>query len=220
MSAGIPRPSGGGTFAYGFNSVANVTGATILYVNLASFTPAAAGGYIAAAIQRAPSTGKTGFSPFLALCIGGTAVTDKAYMLGLGDGDPSHFILRKGAMSDGLPDVAPGTQGVLKRSTATYDAETYHHLKLEVVVNLTGEVVVNCYQNDLAVNAVTSPSWAAIAGMTSFVDDAMGIASGNAGLTGADIFPYTSGYQGFGMKVSNIGRRAYFDHVVAARQLV
>lgn len=219
VSAGIPRPSGGGTFAYGFNSVVNTTGCAVLYVNLADFTPAAKGGHISAAIQRAPSTGKTGFAPFLAICVGGTAVTDKAYMLGLGDGDPSHIILRKGAMSDGLPDVAPGTQGVLRRSTLTYNAEEYHHLKLEAVVNLTGEVVVNCYYSNLLAHDVTSPVWTAISGMTQFVDDPLGINSSNAGLTGSDIFPYTSGYLGYGMRVANIGRRAYFDHIVPARQL-
>lgn len=219
VSAGIPRPSGGGTFAYGFNSVANVTGCTVLYVNLADFTPAAAGGTISGAIQRAPSSGKTGFAPFLAICIGGTAVTDVAYMLGLGDGDPSHFILRKGAMSDGLPDVAPGTQGVLKRSTSTYPVETYYHLKLEAVVNLNGDVVLNCYQNDLTAHSVASPVWTSINGMTQFIDDNLGVNSGNAGLSGSDIFPYTSGYMGFGVKVANIGRRAYFDRIVPSRQL-
>lgn len=220
VSGGLPVPSGGGSFVYGFNSLINTTGCTVLYVNVSDFTPAAAGGHISAAIQRAPSTGKTGFSPFVAICIGGTNVTDKAYMLGLGDGDPSHLILRKGSMSDGLPDVAPGTQGVLRRSTATYNAETYHHLKLEAVVNLNGDVILNCYYNNLAANAVTSPVWTAISGMAPFTDDALGINAGNAGLTGSDIFPYTSGYMGFGMRVSNIGRRALFDHILPVRQVV
>lgn len=213
VSAGFPKPSGGGTFAYGFNSVANVVGCTVLYANVADFTPTAAGGEISAAIQRAPSTGKTDFAPFLAICIGGTAVTDKAYMLGLGDGDPSHFILRKGAMSDGLPDVAPGTQGILRRSTATYDAETYYHLRLEAVANDNGDVVINCYQNDLTAHSVASPVWTAINGITQFIDDAAGIASASAGLTGSDIFPYASGYMGYGMRVANIGRRAFFDFI-------
>lgn len=218
VSAGFPKPSGGGTFAYGFNSVANVVGCTVLYANVADFTPTADGGEISAAIQRAPSTGKTGFAPFLAICIGGTAVSDKAYMLGLGDGDPSHFILRKGAMSDGLPDVAPGTQGILRRSTATYDAETYYHLRLEAVANANGDVVINCYQSDLTAHSVASPVWTAINGMTQFIDDAAGIASANAGLTGADIFPYASGYMGYGMRVANIGRRAFFDRILPIAQ--
>lgn len=218
VSGGLPVPSGGGSFAYGFNSVINTTGCTVLYANVSGFTPAPKGGHISAAIQRAPSTGKTGFAPFIAICIGGTGVADKAYMLGPADGDPFHFVLRKGAMSDGLPDVAPGTQGVLRRSTASYAAETYYHLKLEAAVNDNGDVWLNCYQNDLTLHSVASPVWTAINGMTAFCDDLAGINSGNAGLTGSDIFPYTSGYMGYGMRVANIGRRAYFDRIVPVAQ--
>jgi hypothetical protein len=218
VSAGLAKPNGGGTFAYGFNSIVNTTGCTVLYVDAASFTPAAKGGYISAAIQRAPSSGKTGFAPFLAICIGGTGVTDKAYILGLGDADPSHIILRKGAMSDGVPDVVPGTQGVIRQSTSTYAAETYYHLKLEAVVNLNGDVVINCYQSDLTAHAVTSPTWTAITGMSQWIDDHLGVASQIAGIAVGDSLPYTSGNMGFGMRVANIGRRALFDHVQPAAQ--
>ena len=79
--------------------------------------------------------------------------------------------------------------------------------------------VMNCYYSNLLAHDVTSPVWTAISGMTQFVDDPLGINSSNAGLTGSDIFPYTSGYLGYGMRVANIGRRAYFDHIVPARQL-
>jgi hypothetical protein len=86
----------------------------------------------------------------------------------------------------------------------------YYQLKLEAVVNGTGDVVLNVYQNDLTANTVSSPVWAAIPGMSSVVDDAAGIETGSA--------PYTSGRFGFGMRSDAISRVAYFDHIALAVQ--
>jgi len=209
VSAGIPRASG--SFAYGFNSLITTPGMVALYCGVNGFAPLTKGGDIAACIQRGLSGGKTNFAPFVFIGLTGPTTTDSAYMLGLGDGDPSHFILRKGTLAGGLPDVAPGTQGVLAQSPNSYPAQTYYQLKLEMVVNPNGDTVVNCYQSDLTVNPATSPAWVAIPGMAQFIDDALQVNSGSA--------PFSSGRVGFGMIAGDISRRAYFDFIIIDAQL-
>jgi len=212
VSAGYPLPNGGGTFARGAKSILSGAAAWAQYANITGFAPSAAnkGGWISAAIQRGLSSGLTGFSPFLFICLGGTTNASNAYILGLGDADPSHFILRKGDLATGCPDVAVGLQGVLRRSTNTYDVEEYYHLKLEAVVNGTGDVVLNVYQSNLNSYAVDSPTWAAVTGMAQVIDDAAGINTGSV--------PYTSGYFGYGFRTDNINRVVFFDHIAMAVQ--
>ena len=103
VTAGIARPPGGGSFLYAFNSLSAVEGAVGLFANLASFAPMAKGGSIRGVVQRGPGGGPTGFSPFLFLCCQGNSVNDSAYLLGLSDDDPHRIVLRKGAVTVGLP---------------------------------------------------------------------------------------------------------------------
>ena len=140
VTAGIARPPGGGSFLYAFNSLAAVDGAVALFANLASFAPMAKGGSIRGVVQRGPGGGPTGFSPFLFLCCQGNSVNDSAYLLGLSDDDPHRIVLRKGAVTVGLPD-ADGP-GVLLKSAASFAQATWVHLRLDVIVNTNGDVVL------------------------------------------------------------------------------
>jgi hypothetical protein len=163
-------------------------------------------------IKRGVSGGPEGFSPFLFIGLGGTDVTDQGYMLGLSDGDPSHLVLRKGTLVAGLPDVAPGGSGVLRRSTGEVAIDEWRHLRLDMIVNLNGDVRLQVFENDLSLHPIGgAPTWAAIPGMAEFVDDALGVNSGS--------LPYTSGRGGFGFASSDVTRRAYFDQIEVIRQL-
>ena len=219
VTAGLAPPSGGGSFVYGMNSLQNNVGLVGLYTSLANFVPMAKGGDIRGAIRRGLGGGVTLFAPYLFVGLGGIDVADNAYILGLADADPAHIVLRKGPLNGGLPDVAPGTGGVLARSTATYAKDTWQHLRLVAVANPSGDVVLNVYRNDLDVNPVTAPVWAAVPGMsgypngiaeTAFIDDALGVNSGS--------LPYTSGRAGFAGYFGDVTRRCYFDHIVLGRQ--
>lgn len=218
VTSGPTKPNGGGTFLYGFNSLTNTPGGVALYATPqppnTNFNPLVKGGDIRAALSRGVGGGLIDFSGFLFVLLGGTAITDKAYMLGLSDGDPCHIELRKGALSGGLPDEAPDPAGVnkiLRRSTGVVTVGSWVHLRLEAVWNTNGDVILNCYQNDLVANAVTAPVWTAIPGMASFTDDALGIATGSV--------PFVGGRIGFGCTVADITRRVYVDHVECAKQV-
>lgn len=212
VTAGFTPPPGGGSFVFGFNSLDVSIGAVGLFTNLASFAPTAKGARITGAMKRYPGGGSTGFAPMLFVGLQGPSVNDAGYLLGLGDGDPSRVTLRKGALSAGLPDVAPLGSGVLRRSTTTKALDEWVHLRLDMIVNLNGDVRLQVFENDLDANPLGSaPVWTAIAGMAEFVDDALGINSGSA--------PYTSGRCGFGFRTSDVTRRAFFDHLEVYRQL-
>lgn len=211
VTSGVVVPNGGGSFAYGFNSKNTNIGAAGLFVNSVNFAPMAKGGSVRAAIKRGLSGGPLNFSPFLFIGLQGSAVADSGYLLGLSDEDPHKIVLRKGVLSDGLPSGAVGSLGILRKSTASFVPDTWLHLRLDMVVNTNGDVLLQCFQSDLAVHAVTAPTWVAIAGMTTFTDDALGVNSGSA--------PYTSGRVGFGMATKDVTRRAYLDQIEVFRQL-
>lgn len=212
-TAGIARPNGGGGFVYGFNSLDTSNGVVGLFCNLTDFAPMAKGGSIRGAMKRGIGGGKTNFAPFLFIGLGGPAVSDLGYMIGLADADPSRIILRKGTLSGGLPDAVisqPPTSGVLRRSTATVQNDEWVHLRLDMIVNLNGDVVLNAYRNDLIANAVTSPTWDPIPGVAQFIDDSLGVNSGTAA--------FTSGRAGWGFHTKDVTRRAFFDHIEIQRQ--
>jgi hypothetical protein len=209
VTAGIPRPPGGGGFLFAFNSLSAATGAVALFSNLEGFAPMAKGGSIRGVLQRGPGGGPTGFSPFLFLCCQGNSVNDSAYLLGLSDDDPHRIVLRKGSITVGLPS-ADGP-GVLLKSSASFAQATWLHLRLDVIVNGNGDVILKVLQNDLATHPLgTPPDWQPVAGMVEFIDDHLGINSGSQ--------PLTSGRGGFGMAVRDVTRRAYFDHLELLRQ--
>ena len=209
VTAGVARPPGGGNFVFAFNSLVAATGAVALFVNLPNFAPMTRGASIRGCVTRGPGGGATGFSPFLYLACQGNSVNDSAYLLGLSDDDPHRIALRKGSIAVGIPD-ADGT-GVLLKSAASFAQSTWLHLRLDVIVNSNGDVVLKAYQNDLATNPLGSlASWQPIAGMAEFIDDQLGINSGCQ--------PLTSGRGGFGFATRDVTRRAYFDHIELLRQ--
>lgn len=223
-TSGFPRPNGGGTFVFGFNSLVVAEGACGLFTNQANFapTPALKGGRISGAIKRGISAGETGFAPMLFILGQGSSVNDNAYILGLEDDAPHRISLRKGSIVQGIPSAIPGAQGILRRSTATFAPDLWHHLRLDAIVNENGDVLLKCFSSNLVANAVSAPSWVPIVGIENtdlvashgagiaFVDDAIGVNSGSQ--------PYTSGRMGFAMYVNDVSRRGVFDHIECARQ--
>jgi hypothetical protein len=220
VTAGIARPNGGGDFCYGFNSLTLDTGAVGLFANQAGFAPMASGGSVRAAIQRGVSGGPQNFAPFLFLALQGQSVGDRAYMLGLGDDEPHHIVLKKGALSDGLGDFEPEPEnnGILLRSTNAYTAPTWLHLRLDAIVQGSGDVLLQVYQSDLVAHSVTAPVWVPVPGMEGpfypsflgYVDDALGVNTGSQPLVG--------GRAGYGFYTADAARRGFFDQVQVGRQ--
>jgi hypothetical protein len=123
-------------------------------------------------------------------------------------------VLKKGTIVTGLPDLAPDApaNGILRRSTKTVALGEWLHLRFDMVVNDTGDVVLKIFENDLDVNPLGSaPSWVAITGMDDFIDDNLQVATGSA--------PFTSGRAGKAFFTEDVTRRGYFDHVTLERQL-
>lgn len=205
------KPNGGGNFVYGFNSINNAVGASGLYINLVNFNPMAQGGSIRGAIRRGVSGGPTSFSPFFFIGAQGNDIGDTAYLIGLSDEDPHQIVIRKGAISDGIPSGAVGTSGILAKSTATFANDTWLHVRLDMIVNGNGDVILQAFENDLDANPVTAPVWTAITGAAEVIDDALQVQSGTA--------PLTSGRAGFGFQSADVTRRGYIDHVEVFRQL-
>lgn len=71
------------------------------------------------------------------------AFFDSAYLLGLSDDDPHRIVLGKGAVTVGLP-TADGP-GVLLKSSASFTQATWLHLRLDVIVNTNGDVVLKVF---------------------------------------------------------------------------
>ena len=210
VTAGIARPPGGGSFLFAFNSLAAVQGAVGLFCNLVDFAPMAKGASIRGCVQRGPGGGPTGFSPFLFLSCQGNSVNDTAYLLGLSDDDPHRIVLRKGAVAVGIPDSEG--PNVLLASGESFSQGTWLHLRLDVIVNDNGDVVLKVLRNDLGAHPLGSPpDWQPVPGMVEFIDDHLGINSGSQ--------PLTSGRGGFGMSVADVTRRGYFDHLELLRQV-
>lgn len=216
VTAGTDKPAGGGTYVHAFNSATATAGVVAFHANQGSFIPAAKGGSVRAAIKRGPSSSPSGCSIFLFIGAQGNSVSDSAYMLGLSDSDPSALVLRKGLISAGIVDGEVGDSGILAKSVDTFTEDTWCHVRLDMIVNPSGDVVLRVYKSDLDSNDVTAPLWAVVDGLsaeidnTAFIDDALGINSGS--------LPFSSGYMGFGFQVDGIARRAFIDHIECIRQ--
>ena len=210
VTAGATPPAGGGTYVYGFNSIEATVGVVALFCNLTDFAPTASGGSVRGALKRGLSGGPTNFSVLLFGMLQSNAYTANCYALGLSDDNPSYISLVKGRLVDGIPSGPPGTLGVLARSVTTVANNVWSHLRLDVIANPSGDVVLNAYASDLATNDVDSPSWVLIPGM-SFVDDSLGVNSGSV--------PYTAGRWGYGFSSKDVTRRAFADQIELLRQL-
>jgi hypothetical protein len=211
VTTGEPRPNGGGSFVFGFNSIVNTAGAVALYAAQVGFVPMAKGMSIRGAIKRGASGGPVNFSPFFFAGLGGIDVGLSAYLLGLDDDDPHRISLVKGPLSGGVPPLHAGSGGVLAQGTETFLNDTWLHLRLDMIVNTNGDVLLQCFRSDLTANPVTAPVWIAVPGCANFVDDALAINSGSA--------PYTSGRGGFGFQTKDVTRRAFFDQLEVQKQV-
>lgn len=213
-------PSGGGSFIFGYNSLANVKGAHGMYVDLTGFTPTgdglpppSGGGIVRGAVKRVASPGAKGFSPMLFFACQGSppSVNDYAYLLGLSDADPYEIVLAKAPIVAGLAEADSNVM-ILRRSSAQYNLgdERWHHLELEVIVEPNGDVLLKAQASDLALHPVTAPSFQPIPGIDPFVDDNLYVNTGSAPLWG--------GYVGWAFAVDgSINRRGAFDALQAYR---
>jgi hypothetical protein len=133
-------------------------------------------------------------------------VNDYAYMLGLLDQDPYEIVLAKATIVAGLVEEATAVR-ILRRSSAQYNIGDglWHHLRLDCIVQPSGDVLLQCYESDLSTYPLSgAPSWQSIDGMTDFVDDALQINTGSPPLWG--------GCWGYAFAVANaINRRGAFD---------
>lgn len=211
VSVSPSKPNGGGDFVYGFNSLSNTPGAVGLYVNTVNFNPMAEGGSIRGAIRRGASGGPESFSPFFFIGAQGNDIEDLAYLIGLSDDDPHNIVIRKGAINEGIPAGAVGTNGILAKSSASFANDTWLHVRLDMIVNTNGDVILQAFQNNLAANAVTAPVWTPIGGASEVVDDALQVLTSTP--------PLTSGRVGFGFQSADTTRRGYVDHIEVLRQL-
>jgi hypothetical protein len=209
VSQGFTPPNGGGNFVFGFSSLTSTIGTVGKACNEANFYPIAAGkgASVRGALQR---NGTQDGTIMLFASLASNDVTADGYLLGLTqDEEPSHIVLAKGSPSSGLISTATN---ILRTSSATYTKGTWVHIRLDVIVQPHGDVHLQVFANDLSVNAVTAPSWAAIGGMAEFIDDTLGVNSGSA--------PYTGGgYAGVAYRTEAIGRYALADHVQIGRQV-
>lgn len=218
VTAGITPPAGGGSFVYGFHSLEVVEGAVAKKATPQATTnidPLLKGGSIRGAIKKGISPGDLGWSPFLYIGLQGPSpgsVNDQAYMLGLEDNEPYRIVLRKAILSSGIP-IADSSNS-LRRSNDSFQLaeDRWFHLRLDMVVNGTGDVVLKVFENDLSAQPLgTAPVWAAVAGMADFIDDALGINSGSQ--------PFLDGRVGYGCAFLDSVRRGYVDHIEVLKQL-
>lgn len=218
-SAVVALPNGNdGSFVFGFHSITNDVGVSAYYSTQSGYAPTSKQGRLSAALQKGVGAGNDKHSPFIFLGLGGTGSTNMAYMLGLDESATPRIVLRKGQLANGLPAVAPGSQGVLRRSSSTISIGTWIHLKIDAILQPGGDVLIQCFQNDIVANGVDSPVWTAIAGISDFTDDAGGINSALLGITGADSAPLTSGRMGFGTRSADANRNSYFARIAPEKQ--
>jgi len=216
-------PPGGGNALFAFNSVEPIVGSVGVYTAVSGFNPLPKGGQITGVVQRGTSGGNTGFSVALVLGASGSNVGDKAYLLGLEDQTPGRIVLAKGPVSGGIPNNnnQPATK-ILRTSQRTVAQNEYVHLRMDMIVQDSGDVVIKCYENDLNAHPLDNPgSWVWVPipfddgfsgefGDGEFIDDVVGVNSGSV--------PLTSGFAGFGFECSETARRAYVDHISIVAQ--
>jgi hypothetical protein len=210
--AAFTPPAGGGSFIYGFHALQPVSGvAGIYYTGISSFNPIAAGkgGSIRAAMRR--YSAGAGYAPFIALLSGTQMDVSNAYLLGMSNSDPSQIALRKGVPNNGLN---PTDTTILRVSDETFSSSAlWHHLRLDVIVNPQGDVVLNVFKNDIDANNVDGPVWEEVPGMDPYVDDANGVLTGSLPLVGG-LYGMVGHYN-----EDSAGKVSLVDHLEFYRQL-
>jgi hypothetical protein len=204
VSGGFGAPPSGGAFVHAARAL--ISGAWGRHTNQVDFAPTAGGVSVRGVVRRLGA----GVAPFLFGALRDTSVDAAAYLLGLADGSPARIALVKGPLANGVADVAPGTLGVLRRSEGTIDNGAWVHLRLDVVPNANGDVVLSVYRNDLAAHPFGSEVWEPIGGMDQLVDDRLETATGSTplGVTydgGGNLDAVGGGYAGFGARHAGSG---------------
>jgi hypothetical protein len=201
-------PNGGGIFSYGFGrTAAGSDGVVAHFYDAAGWIPTAKAGENKVAMIKEGKGTDSGnnliYCPFLFVNLQGTNVTDNAYFLGLTEEEPARIMLAKGPLTDGLD---PTGSNMLRLSSASFLKGTWVHLRLDVIEQPSGDVLLKVFQNaDLATNPVTSPVWTAVAGMADFTDDALAYNTGTV--------PLLTGRMGWGARMgTESGRYVYVDH--------
>lgn len=219
---GITPPNGGGAAVFGINSIQKVEAAVGIYNQIAGFSPTPSGGRIEGCIQRGVSGGAQGFSQFLFGCLTGSNVSDRGYLLGIEDQTPGRLVLAKGAPNVGLPYDGANTT-ILRTASRTVNQGEWVHLRLDIIVQGSGDVVLRAYENDLTSHPLNVPSswvwvpipfddgWSGQFADGYFIDDVVGVNSGST--------PIPAGFFGFGSNVSEAARRSYFDHIQITEQV-
>jgi hypothetical protein len=214
VTAGTTKPQSnpGNDFVYGWNSLLSTEGAHGLYVDQPSYNPLQndalnpTGGSVRAAIKRGVGGGgalNVGFAPMIAINLQAADVEAQGYLLGLEDADPARIVLVKGAPRAGLP-----TATALRISSSAFQADTWVHLRLDAIFNANGDVVLNVFQS--SGTNVETPNWQPIAGMDSYIDDAIAVNTGS--------LPLSGGFVGYAFYTNDLQKRAYIDHVEVLRQ--
>lgn len=204
-----------GSFTWFFNTLTTTVGIAARFiaagVDGGAFTPTSGGkgGSIRACIRR--YNGQSGYYPFIALVdsndVAG-ATPAKGYILGLtNSGSTAKLMLRKGVLNADMPDDASN----LRVSTGTYGTD-WVDIRLDLILNPQGDVVLNVYENDLDAHQPDNPTWVAVPGMDQFVDDSGGILTGSVPTTGEYYFAYGI------YNAGQASRAALFDFIEAARQ--
>lgn len=215
-TAAFPTPSGGGSRTYSWRAAdASINGAHAVRVDAPNFAPIPGnnGGSIRGAIYRADGSSAEDHSVFLFFQLQEDDTSGTAYLLGLSPEVSSHLVLVKGPLSSGIPTSAEKTDGVVRRSTETYGQGTWLHVRLDVVVNPNGDVVLNTWVNDLTANDVTAPTWVAVDEMSGVIDDVLGWETGTPGLN-------VGGRMGFAYHATSSGTAGAVDHIRVARNNV
>lgn len=220
---GITGPAGDlATSVFAFNSIESVDAAVGVYTSLSGFSPLTSGVQLTGCIQRGISGSQQGWSNFFFLCSTGSNVADRAYMFGIEDSTPGRLVLAKGPINVGLTTDSSAVE-IIRTSKATYNWGTWIHLKIEAIVQPSGDVVFKMYTNDLDANDLSNPSawnwvalefedkWSDVYSAGEFIDDVTGVNTGSTTLT--------SGYVGYAYKCTNTpAARGYFDYISLASQ--
>lgn len=215
VSAAFSKPTGGGSMVCGFRALTTTTGMAGWSADLAGFNPITGtkkGGSIRAAMKR--YTASLGYMPILGLFKGTDPATMLGYFLCLTNAASYKIALKKGSVASGMN---ASDSNVVRVSTETFSdagnaVAAWRHLRLDVLVNPHGDVVLSVFKN---LGDVTAPSWVTVSGMDVFIDDSLGVLLGAAGIT-----PYLDGFYGaFGHYTESAqGSVSLFDQFELHRQ--